>query len=327
MVIYSVIENIVLWAALIVLYGVSLVYIFKWHRLKTKVLAAQSVCHSFKQQPLNTEPAALKPPSENAGGNDNNRVPGQNDNPISPQPYYLPPQVDRLPDNQGALIFEGVTKTFKLDEKTLITPVNNINLEIAQGEFVVILGRSGTGKTTLLNLAAGLVKPSSGIVKLAGNTLGGMTQKELSTLRGQKIGFIFQFPSLIPALTVKDNITLPSIFNGEDSGKTGERAENLLGMLGLSDKMGVFPRQLSAGETKRVVVARSLINEPHLILADEPTSDLDSRTEQEVLEILREINAKGVTFLIVTHSLQLVPYATRAFQMENGCLKQITTNN
>jgi ABC-type lipoprotein export system ATPase subunit len=222
------------------------------------------------------------------------------------------------------LSFINVTKHFQLDEKTTITPVGNVSLEVGQGEFVIIVGRSGTGKTTLLNLAAGMVKPTSGQVKVDNVDLAGMNQKQLSNLRSQKIGFIFQFPSLIPALSVKDNVTLPAIFYQENNNiNVEEKARELLDMLGMASKMQAYPRQLSAGETKRVVLARSLINQPQLILADEPTSDLDNRTEVEVMNILREINAKGVTFLMVTHSLQLIPFASRAFEMENGNLTGI----
>jgi putative ABC transport system ATP-binding protein len=225
------------------------------------------------------------------------------------------------------LSFKNVTKDFQLDKQTKISPVRNINLDIAQGEFVIIVGRSGTGKTTLLNLAAGMVKPTSGSVTIDDVDLKGMNQKQLSDLRSQKLGFIFQFPSLIPALTVYDNVTLPSVFIKETNKNSLEkRTKETLEMLGIAGKMQVFPRQLSAGETKRVVLARSLINQPQLIMADEPTSDLDIHTEKEVMNILREINAKGVTFLMVTHSLQLIPFATRAFEMEEGNLRAINRN-
>ena len=224
------------------------------------------------------------------------------------------------------LSFCNVTKDFRLDQETTITAVHDVSLKIEQGELVIIIGRSGTGKTTLLNLAAGLVTPTSGQVLIDNRDLRAMTDRQLSSLRSQKIGFIFQFPSLLPSLSVKDNVTLPAIFtDGNESKGANERAANLLDTLGLAGKMDVYPRQLSAGEQKRVVIARSLINQPQLILADEPTSDLDSRTEREVMDILRDINSKGVTFLIVTHSLELVPFATRAFEMENGNLNEITT--
>lgn len=222
------------------------------------------------------------------------------------------------------LSFKNVTKEFRLDADNTLTPVRNVSLEIEAGEFIVITGRSGTGKTTLLNLAAGMVRPTSGQVLVDNLDLAAMTDPQLSALRSRKMGFVFQFPSLLPPLTVKDNVSLPSIFkNGNGSRAAGARAVKLLDTLGLAGKMDVYPRQLSAGEQKRVVIARSLINEPQLILADEPTSDLDDRTEKEVMGILRDINSRGVTFLIVTHNLELIDFATRAFEMENGNLKRL----
>ncbi len=223
------------------------------------------------------------------------------------------------------LSFENVSKRFLLDEATSITPVREVTLEVANGEFVVIVGRSGTGKTTFLNLAAGLVRPTSGSVKIDGADLGTMDQERLSELRSRKLGFIFQFPSLIPALNVLDNVTLPSMF-ATPAAKEGVegRAEKILSSLGLAEKAHAYPRHLSAGETKRVVVARSLINEPQIVLADEPTSDLDERTETEVMDILRDINERGVTFVMVTHSRQLTSFATRAFEMNGGSLTRLT---
>ncbi len=222
------------------------------------------------------------------------------------------------------LAFDAVTKTYRLDEKNTISPVRDVTLEVQAGELVIIVGRSGTGKTTFLNLAAGLVKPTSGRVSVEGRDLASMTQKQLSSLRSERLGFIFQFPSLIPALTVLDNVCLPSIFSANHTlPAVDERAKKLLDDLGLSGRAGVYPRQLSAGETKRVVLARSLINQPQLVLADEPTSDLDDKTEKEVMSLLRDVNASGVTFLMVTHSRQLVPFATRAFEMEARSLRQL----
>jgi ABC-type lipoprotein export system ATPase subunit len=220
------------------------------------------------------------------------------------------------------LTFRNVTKIFILDPETTITPVRDVTLDVAQGEFIIIVGRSGTGKTTLLNLAAGLVKPTSGQVMIDDSDLAGLSDKRLSALRSHKIGFIFQFPSLLPSLRILDNVSLPAIFKDRRNG-ADERAVELLSTLGLADKVGVFPRQLSAGEQKRAVIARSLINQPQVILADEPTSDLDTRTEQEVMGVLRDINSKGVTFLLVTHSLELIPFATRAFEMNGSRLNQI----
>ncbi len=222
------------------------------------------------------------------------------------------------------LSLQNVTKEFQLDASTKITPVKNVTLNIESGEFIVIVGRSGTGKTTLLNLAAGLVKPTSGEIMLDDWNLGEMTDNQLSDLRAKRIGFVFQFPSLLPSFTVLENITLPTIFVSKDSGKKyNEKALEILKIMGLIDKKDVYPRQLSAGEQKRVVISRALINNPQIVMADEPTSDLDNKTEKEVMSFLKEVNSKRVTLLMVTHSLQLLPFATRAFEMENGNISEI----
>jgi putative ABC transport system ATP-binding protein len=221
-----------------------------------------------------------------------------------------------------------VTKEYDLDETTTITPVRHVDLNISPGQFIIIIGRSGSGKTTLLNLAAGLVKPSLGKVLADGVDLRDMTDGQLSLLRSQKIGFVFQFPSLLPTLTIVENVFMPSAFiPGHRNGFAKKRAEELLETVGLAQKISVYPRQLSAGEQKRAVIARALMNKPEIILADEPTSDLDEQTEEEIMALLREIQAGGVAFMMVTHSLQLVPYATRAYKMENSSLHTLEKVN
>ena len=223
------------------------------------------------------------------------------------------------------LSFQNVSKDFQLDSRTTITPVKDVTLDIDRGEFVIISGRSGTGKTTLLNLAAGLVKPTSGKVTWNNLNLGEMTDSQLSDLRTKKIGFVFQFPNLLPSFTVIENITLPKMFDTKDSMRDSYgKALETLTIMGLAGKKDVYPKQLSAGEQKRVVISRSLINDPEIIIADEPTSDLDNNTEKEVMDLLQKINSKGVTVLMVTHSLLILPFATRAFEMESGSLKEIT---
>ncbi len=227
------------------------------------------------------------------------------------------------------LSLQNISKSYQLDENTKITPVQNVTLEIKPGEFVVIVGRSGTGKTTLVNLAAGLVKPTSGKVLIDSEDLSKMTDNQLSALHSKKIGFVFQFPSLLSSFTVMENVTLPAYFASKNGlfKETASRADEILKLMGLADKKNVYPRQLSAGEQKRVVVSRSLINNPQIILADEPTSDLDYKTEKEVMALLKEINSRGVAFLMVTHSLQLLPFATRAFEMANGHLSEVSANH
>jgi ABC-type lipoprotein export system ATPase subunit len=220
------------------------------------------------------------------------------------------------------LSLQEVTKTYEIADRNVVNAVRGVSLEVDRGEFLIITGRSGSGKTTLLNLAAGLTRPTSGRVFLDGVNLWELPDKRQSAVRNRKMGFIFQFPSLLPALTVLENVALPTAFNANHrQPPAGDQAAELLRMVGLSDKLTSYPRQLSAGQQQRVVIARSLINQPEILLADEATSDLDEQTEHEIMELLKEIHdTSAVTILMVTHTTQLVSYGTRALQMANGVL-------
>ena len=220
------------------------------------------------------------------------------------------------------IALRDVTKTYKVSKEVAVAAVRGVNLEVGQGEFVIITGRSGSGKTTLLNLAAGLVKPTSGEVRLGDVNLWSLSDRELSLLRNQKIGFVFQFPSLLPSLTVSENVALPTTFGTNHTGASPhDRAAQLLDMVGLSDKLSAYPRQLSAGQQQRVVIARALMNQPQVLLADEPTSNLDEQTEREIMDLFRDIHARtSVTIVLVTHTSQLVTYGTRAIEMAGGLI-------
>ncbi len=213
-----------------------------------------------------------------------------------------------------------VTKTYPLGRENSVSALHEVSLEIKSGEFMIIVGRSGSGKTTLLNLAAGLTKPTSGKILLDGTDLWTLTDKQQSHLRSQRFGFVFQFPSLLPSLTVQDNVILPTVFGKKHApAQVHERAIQLLKKVGLEDKLAAYPRQLSAGQQQRVVIARALMNQPHLLLADEPTSNLDEKTELEILDLFRELHASmGITIMMVTHTRLLVSYGTRAVEMANG---------
>lgn len=222
------------------------------------------------------------------------------------------------------ILLENVTKTYKLDKGASVQAVRGITLQIGQGEFAVVVGRSGSGKTTLLNLAAGLTRPTSGRVLLDGVDLWGMTDQEQSGTRNRKIGFVFQFPSLLPTLTVRENVMLPTMF-GSNKPRNGRRAEvyaqaeEYLAQVGLSDKLCAYPRQLSAGQQQRVVIARSLINRPEVLLADEPTSNLDERTESDIMALFRDLHARlGLTIVLVTHTRQLISAGMSAVEMADG---------
>lgn len=215
---------------------------------------------------------------------------------------------------------QDVTKTYTSKNQSQVQAIWNVHLEVKQGEFVVITGRSGSGKTTLLNLVAGLTRPTHGTVLLDGVEVWKLPDLELSALRNHKIGFVFQFPSLMPSLSVLENVMLPTLFQPKPNPmEVATQAKNLLEEVGLSDKLNAYPRQLSAGQQQRVVIARSLINHPEILLADEPTSDLDEQTEQEVMSLFRDVHQRfGLTVLLVTHTNELIRYGTRSVRMASG---------
>lgn len=215
-----------------------------------------------------------------------------------------------------------VTKVYKGGEIP-VRAVNGVNLDVNEGDMVMIVGRSGSGKTTLLSLIGGLTKPTSGSVSMDGVKLSDLNDKKLSFFRNKNIGFVFQFASLIPTLNVLDNVRLPKIFS-EEPLQNHERAKELLEKVDLSEKMESYPSQLSGGEQRRVAIVRALMNDPKIILADEPTGDLDEQTEAEIMQLFAEINKeKGTTFLIVTHSAELSSYGQHLYRMSMGMLTQI----
>jgi FtsP/CotA-like multicopper oxidase with cupredoxin domain/ABC-type lipoprotein export system ATPase subunit len=216
-----------------------------------------------------------------------------------------------------------VSKEYRLDDTTSITPINSIDLEVKPGEFLMIVGRSGSGKTTLLNLCAGLIKPTAGQVLIDGADIQSMNDKELSGLRSKKMGFIFQFQSMLPNLTAIENVAIPASAARNAKEDSLRRAAELLEMVGLRDKMNAFPRQLSAGQLRRVAVARALMNRPEILLADEPTADLDEQTEASIVSILQKIHQSGVTVVMISHNLEFVKYASRALKVENGKLEPV----
>lgn len=225
-----------------------------------------------------------------------------------------------MPTYQPLIELQNVFKVYQLKKKRTVTAVKEINLCVDKGEFFIITGRSGCGKTTLLNLISGLTSPTNGQVLLDQVEVWKLPDLEQSLLRNQKIGFVFQFPSLMPSLTALENVILPTIVNQNNHrASVRERAASLLVEVGLEEKMDAYPRQLSAGQQQRVVVARALINEPELLLADEPTSNLDEQTEREIMELIQHIHEKsGITILLVTHTIDLVPYGTRSLRMAGG---------
>ena len=217
----------------------------------------------------------------------------------------------------------GLTKSYRQGD-TQVHAVDHVDLQVFAGDFIIVTGRSGIGKTTLLSLIGRLAEPTSGDILIDGVDLNALDDAALSNLRARKIGFVFQFASLIPTLTVLENICLPSLFAGQpiDEKRTIELAQ----MVGLGDKLKNYPPQLSGGQRRRVAIARALVNHPEILLADEPTGDLDVDTEKEILDLFRSLNQQGMTIILVTHSPNLIGYGNRAMRMEQGKLVEYESN-
>ncbi|RJQ43046.1 MAG: ABC transporter ATP-binding protein [Gaiellales bacterium] len=211
-----------------------------------------------------------------------------------------------------------ISKSYKVGPTT-VRAVESVDLTIERGDMVSIVGHSGSGKTTLLSLMGGLTKPSTGRVLVDGTNIWTLSDREQSQLRNRRIGFAFQFSSLIPTLNAIDNVRLPATFSG--ALVNHGRATDLLELVGLKDRIHSLPGMLSGGEQRRVALARTLMNNPEIILADEPTGDLDEETEADILDIFRSINDKGVTIVIVTHSRAVASQAKKVLRMNKGHLE------
>ncbi|NIW23477.1 MAG: ATP-binding cassette domain-containing protein [Gammaproteobacteria bacterium] len=199
----------------------------------------------------------------------------------------------------------------------------DIDLEVAHGEFVAVLGRSGTGKSTLLNLIGGLDEPARGEVHLLGQQLSSLTETQRAALRAEKLGFVFQFFNLIPTLTARENVELPLAINSTPKREGRRRAHELLSELGLADCDDRFPEELSGGEQQRVAIARAIAHDPAVILADEPTGNLDIETGKTVLALLYEIcRRRGTTLIVATHSDEVLGLADRVLRISNALLEE-----
>lgn len=218
---------------------------------------------------------------------------------------------------------ENAKKTYRRGSE-IVPAVHDVTLSIQRGEFVAIVGPSGSGKTTLLNLIGCVDKSDSGVIRIDGTETNGLTERELTKIRATKIGFVFQQFFLLPTLTAEENVSLPAVFSRTD--RNGKRALELLERVGLGARAKHRPAQLSGGEMQRVAIARALMNNPRILLADEPTGNLDSRSAESVLEIFEGLNRSGITVVMVTHSAELAAHANRLFHMRDGALHSVTTN-
>ena len=206
---------------------------------------------------------------------------------------------------------------YKSYEDGKIKALNGVNLTIEDGEFVSIIGPSGSGKSTLLNMLGALDVPDSGIIKVAGEDLN--SSKKLNEFRAEKIGFIFQLHNLIPNISVRENVEIPMYTQGLSSSEMKDHALKLLDDVGLKDKADILPSKLSGGERQRVAIARALANEPSIILADEPTGSLDSKTSSKILKQLIDLHEdKNVTLIIVTHDMDVAKLADRVIEVLDG---------
>ena len=212
----------------------------------------------------------------------------------------------------------GLTRTFEVGETTVVA-LRSINLTVDRGQFVALVGPSGSGKSTLLNLVGGLDRPTSGELWINGVELSASKEKALTEHRRQRVGFVFQSFNLLPRLTAVENVALPLMFVGVDQRERLERAVELLAQVGLSDRLDHRPTQLSGGEQQRVAIARALVNHPAIILADEPTGNIDTTTGAEIMALLRHLNREqGVTLLLVTHDPEAASFADRIIQLRDG---------
>lgn len=200
-----------------------------------------------------------------------------------------------------------------------VKALQNISFEVGQGEFVALIGRSGSGKSTLLNILGGLDQPTSGAVSINGKEVNYKDRRALISLRRNVVGFVFQQFNLISSLNALENVEYPLLFNYRSREERKKRARALLEMVGLGDRTEHMPFQLSGGEQQRVAIARALVVNPALVLADEPTGNLDSKTSAEIYRLMRQVNKeKGVTFLVVTHERELAAYCDRSIELRDG---------
>ncbi|MCO6162703.1 ABC transporter ATP-binding protein [Flavobacterium sp. NRK F7] len=220
---------------------------------------------------------------------------------------------------------KGITRDFPLGDET-IHVLKGIDLTINKGEYVALMGPSGSGKSTLMNLLGCLDTPTSGSYVLNGKLVSQMHDDELAEIRNKEIGFVFQTFNLMPRTTALDNVALPMVYAGFSKSERNERATEVLTQVGLADRMDHKPNQLSGGQRQRVAVGRALVNKPAIILADEPTGNLDSKTSVEIMNLFNEIHAKGNTVILVTHEEDIAAYAHRIIRLRDGIIESDNLN-
>jgi putative ABC transport system ATP-binding protein len=210
-----------------------------------------------------------------------------------------------------------LVKTYTMGDQT-VHALRGVSLDIAEGEFVAIMGASGSGKSTLMNIMGCLDLPTSGEYRLAGESVEGMHGDQLASIRNRRIGFVFQQFNLLPRTSALENVELPMVYAGINSAERRDKAKAALARVGLGERMDHTPAALSGGQQQRVAIARALVNQPQLILADEPTGALDSQTSEEIMKLLTELNQQGMTVVLVTHEHDVAAWAKRRIVFRDG---------
>ena len=222
-------------------------------------------------------------------------------------------------DGEDVIKLLNLCKNYQVGDME-VPILKNINLAVKKGEFVAIMGPSGSGKSTLMNMIGCLDRPTCGQVLVMGKDINELSDPELARLRGSEIGFVFQNFNLVPRLSAVQNVELPTYANSKPGVNGNKRAKELLETVGLSDRMNYKPSELSGGQQQRIAIARALINDPSLILADEPTGNLDSKTGDEIMSIFSDLHAKGRTIIMITHSPELAKSADRVVYLKDGVI-------
>jgi len=219
----------------------------------------------------------------------------------------------------------GLDKTYVVGTQQ-VPAIQSIDLDIAAGEYVAIMGSSGSGKSTLMNLLGCLDTPTAGEYRLHGRDVAGLGEDELARIRNEEIGFVFQTFNLLPRSTAAQNVELPLVYAGTPPAERRQRVADALGAVGLSDRMHHKPNELSGGQRQRVAIARALVNRPSIILADEPTGNLDSRTSEEIMELFGALDRDGQTILVVTHEPDIAAYTRRIIRLHDGTIASDEAN-
>ena len=226
--------------------------------------------------------------------------------------------------NKPLIELEDVTRYYHMGD-SVVKAIDGINISIDKGDFVAIMGPSGSGKSTAMNLVGSLDLATHGKIMLDGTDIERFTESELAQLRGKKIGFIFQSFNLIPNLTAKENVMLPMLFQNIARDKREARSEELLKLVDLKERMGHYPNQLSGGQQQRVAIARALANDPEIILADEPTGNLDTKTGENVMDLLTDLNEKGKTIILITHASEVaMQHSKKIYWLKDGKVEKVT---